>query len=234
MGSVEACGRFPEFVVLVGPMYSGKTSELQRLIYKSKNQGKRCLVVNHKSDTERQREEFPDQYDIGRERTSARLSVVVSHSGHSYEALMASSLMNEVYGKKEYEEADVIGIDEAQFFASGDLIQFVSVSRYVHKKDIIVVGLHADSEKSNFMNMNFLVVHATKFKLLSANCHHPGCFNKAHQTFAAFEKKDRIAVGVKNYMPLCDFHYEHYKTVSSAGIGSNDYEDGSAVHAGDE
>src|SRR5438045_5841038 len=93
---------FPErggwLEVVCGPMFSGKSEELIRRLRRAEIAGQRALIVKPRID---------DRYDIGH---------VVSHAGAKMRAV-AVSRPEEICGLAE--GYDVIGIDEAQFFAEG-------------------------------------------------------------------------------------------------------------------
>lgn len=197
---------FPEMTVITGPMFSGKTSELQRLVYKQ-SATKKCLIVNSIVDLQRQNAELVKKGEKERVVERGEIAVTVSHAGCEYAALMASSLMEDVVRHPNFKEADLVAIDEAQFFKEDDLEAFVKLARYKLSKDVIVAGLHSDSESRPFMNHNFLVCNATKYKLLTSKCQSAGCFTNAHRTFANFNKNSRVQVNISGYVPLCDFHY---------------------------
>lgn len=93
------CGRVH---LITGPMYSGKTSELIRLINRYEITGKTCLLVKYIHD---------DRYDK---------NCIVTHDGKKLFALPCSALQKEVIPF--LNEYDVIGIDEGQFFV--DLVDF--------------------------------------------------------------------------------------------------------------
>lgn len=116
-----------EFHMYVGPMYSGKSSELLRQSSRYKAIGKKVLLVNHAKDT----------------RTD---DFVETHNHTRQEAIKTSSLM-ELVLKKIIDDYDVIVIDEAQFF--NDLKTFILA---IETTDTIVyvAGLDGDSDRKPF------------------------------------------------------------------------------------
>ena len=88
-----------EYDIIIGPMFSGKSTELYRRINRFHSIGKRVLIVNHQNDT--------------------RTAGISTHDGREYSAIKCSHLMN----LKDIHSYDVIGIDEAQFFS--DLYEFI-------------------------------------------------------------------------------------------------------------
>ena len=120
--------------IILGCMFSGKSTELIRRTTRYKAIGKKVLLINHKNDT----------------RTD---SSVKTHSNIKENALKVDSLMP-IIKKQEFIESDVIGIDEAQFF--NDLYDFV-VDIEKHNKTIIVAGLDGDFMRKPIGQILFLI-----------------------------------------------------------------------------
>lgn len=110
--------------VILGCMFSGKSTELLRRTNRYKAIGKQILLINH-------------EYDI---RTN---DAIQTHSNIKQTAIKTSELSN-ILETKEFNKADVIGIDEAQFFP--DLLRFVE-SAELCNKIIIVAGLDGDYKR---------------------------------------------------------------------------------------
>jgi len=110
--------------IILGCMFSGKSTELLRRTNRYKAIGKQILLINHKYDS----------------RTD---NSIQTHSNIKQTAIKTSELSS-LLNTKEFKNADVIGIDEAQFFP--DLLQFVE-SAELHNKIIIVAGLDGDYKR---------------------------------------------------------------------------------------
>jgi len=112
--------------IILGPMFSGKSTELLRRCSRLEAIGKHVLYINHTYDT----------------RTD---DAIRTHSAHRQTALKLpelSAIPDDIYTG-----ADVIGIDEAQFFP--DLYDFVLVCER-DGKTVIMSGLDGDSERKPF------------------------------------------------------------------------------------
>lgn len=112
--------------LILGCMFSGKTTELIRRISRYHSIGTPALCINHSNDT----------------RTTEHNSVQ-THEGQSIPAVKVSKLMSLV-SSVDFEGAKVIGIDEAQFFE--DLVEFVKYCEYA-KKIVFICGLDGDYER---------------------------------------------------------------------------------------
>ena len=82
--------------LILGPMYSGKTSELVRRYRRYSVAGKKCLLVKHEHDT---------RYDE---------KMLCTHDSHKVDAQGCLRLSDLDFDHREY---DVICIDEIQFYA---------------------------------------------------------------------------------------------------------------------
>jgi thymidine kinase len=85
------------FQIILGPMFSGKTTELIRRLKRYQIAKYKCLIVKYAND---------DRYSE---------SDVVSHDQQSLAAVSARQIANFCYKALEY---DVVGIDEGQFVSS--------------------------------------------------------------------------------------------------------------------
>ena len=83
--------------IIMGNMFSGKTSELIRRLKRLKIIGKKILVVNSAKDTR-----SPDE-------------VLKTHDNVKFNCFKVYELF-ELINKPEFDNADIIAIDEAQFF----------------------------------------------------------------------------------------------------------------------
>ena len=84
-------------------MFSGKSTELLRRLRRQEIAEKKVLLVKHQLD----------------ERYEGSKCNVVTHDLHSAKAtLISANLNSDLLLSGLYKEADVVGIDEAQFFGS--------------------------------------------------------------------------------------------------------------------
>tara|TARA_B110000503_G_scaffold132715_1_gene208976 strand:- start:2732 stop:3262 length:531 start_codon:yes stop_codon:yes gene_type:complete len=134
--------------IIMGNMFSGKTSELIRRLKRLKVIGKNILVVNSAKDTR-----SPDD-------------VLKTHDNVKFNCLKVYDIF-EVLKQIEFDEADVIAIDEAQFFPK--LKRFVECCLLVNKS-VILAGLDADSFQQKFGELIDCIPIACKVTKLSALC----------------------------------------------------------------
>lgn len=130
--------------VILGPMYSGKTTELQRIITRYSLAGKKTVVFKHSSDT---------RYDA---------QYVCSHDNHRMEAIPIATLQKELV--KKY---DVLGIDEGQFFKG---IADFSDHLANEGKIVVIAALSSDYRRQQFPEIPALLSIADKIEHLTAVC----------------------------------------------------------------
>ena len=113
--------------MFIGPMYSGKSTELLRQASRYRSIGKHVLLVNHTNDT----------------RTDESIK---THNNLKHHAVKVKDLMTLTHNTY-LKDVDVIAIDEAQFFT--DLKQFI-LSIENSNMILYMSGLDGDSNRNPF------------------------------------------------------------------------------------
>lgn len=190
--------------LIFGPMFSGKTTrlvqELTRFIdVTNQSHNTKCLLVNHIFDDRNE--------EIG-----------ISSHASSFKGfsdlidLVKAEQLNSVF----VDDYNIIGIDEAQFFPSLDV-----VLEWINKgKVVIVSGLIADAFMKPFGKINTLVTFADNIIQCHAIC--AECIKckdkiitpdalagmKAAFTFRLEASVEQISVGASDkYIPVCRYHH---------------------------
>lgn len=180
--------------IMMGCMFSGKSSALLRKLSQLESMGEKVLYINHSIDN---RED--SNYSTHCKLTKGR------------ELTFNSLKLNRLEINEKILEYSVIGIDEAQFFGS-ELVDFVI---YLLQKDkyIIVVGLDGTFKKEKFGYILDLIPHADNVAKLHAYCR--SCYNDSKTlTTAIFshrtvENSSTNLVGKdESYIPVCRKCYE--------------------------
>ena len=172
--------------VIIGCMFSGKSSEIIRLIHRYSTINKKLLILNHALD-----KRYGD-------------SVISSHDKVQVGCKQVSSL-NPLIKTKDYTECEVIIIEEGQFFK--DLFEFVTLSADKYNKIVIVSGLDGDYKRQPFGDILRLIPHAEVVKKLSALC--VVCNNgmEANFTKRLVDSEELELIGTTEYRPTCRYHY---------------------------
>lgn len=178
--------------IIIGPMYSGKSTYLLDKINISNENNENILVINHKIDIRYNKDK------------------ITNHNNISTDCISFSKL-NEIYDySREHtllmETIDHIYIDEAQFFT--DLEEVVSnlLNTYPNLK-ITCVGLDGDFQQNIFNDGQLLklIAKAENVIKLSSKCYE--CGEKAYFTKRTTNDKEQIVVGSNNiYVPSCYIH----------------------------
>lgn len=171
--------------LIVGPMFAGKTSEIQSIVRRYRSIGKSVLVLKPAMDK---------RYDGA--------TSVVSHDKSSTDAMAVEDL-GAVFEEAAFQHAYAVVVDEAQFFKG--LREFVGAAIALGKH-MIVVGLDGDAEGRPFTEVLDLVAIADSVEKKTALCVH--CGAAAIFTRCLKERAARIEVGGPDmYEPTCRKHH---------------------------
>lgn len=136
--------------LIMGCMFSGKTSALMRIANINKLLGKKVLMINFKEDS---------RY--------TESNKVTSHDKISIDAISCDQFIMNLTSKEYYENADVICINEGQFFKS--LVDFC-LKACEENKIVHVCGLDGDYLKRPFGELLNLIPHCETVQKLQALC----------------------------------------------------------------
>lgn len=192
--------------LVMGPMFSGKTTELMRLAkrYRLADPDCKVLIVSHESDTRYKPEvEKEENLSASYESVGTR-SAVTSHEGRSMPAVAVESLRQIIPIADEY---DVIAVDEGQFYS--DLAEECDLLAE-NGKIVIVAALDGTYKREPFPQVSLLISKADYIEKLQAICHF--CRSEASFTHRIVASDSEVLVGGKeSYIPLCRscFH-QHY------------------------
>ena len=166
--------------VIFGPMFSGKTTELLRRIRRYNIRDDHCILLKTR-DTR-----FQDDFDK-----------VVSHDQTNWlHGLACDRLFDQVEAAK---IADVIGIDEGQFFP--DLAEFCETMAQLGKV-VIVAALDSDYRREAFGTILSIVPKAESVTKLSSICY----LCKEDAAFTArltAETEVKVVGALDKYRPVC-------------------------------
>ncbi|KAF6299937.1 thymidine kinase 1 [Rhinolophus ferrumequinum] len=157
--------------VILGPMFSGKSTELMRRVQRFQIAQYKCLVIKYAKDT----------------RYSSNFS---THDRNTMEALPACLLRDVV---QEAQGVAVIGIDEGQFFP--DIVEF-SETMANAGKTVIVAALDGTFQRKAFGTILNLVPLAESVVKLTAVCME--CFREAAYTKRLGTEKEVLQCGPAN------------------------------------
>jgi thymidine kinase len=173
-----------EIQLIFGPMFSGKTTELLRRIKRYKIANRICLLIKYRVD---------DRYSNENVSTHDKQMCKAKPVEHLRDAL------------EEAFEAQVIGIDEGQFFPA--IVEFCELLAS-RGKIVIVAALDGTFERKPFGKVLELVPLAEKVTKLSAICYI--CKKDASFTWRlGNEKKVEVIGGDELYTAVCRTCYQN-------------------------
>lgn len=180
---------YGNLTVVLGPMFAGKTTEiLRRILWARNGEGKAVLVV---------KPAFDDRYAS---------TSIVSHDGL---ASPAEAVTSWAQVAAQAEAADVICLDEAQFFApphfDGDIVTIVR-DLLAQGKAVIVNGLDTDWQGRPFAVTGQLAAMADEIVKLTAHC--VVCGRPASKTFKKIINEATVELGANDlYESRCNKHW---------------------------
>ena len=174
--------------VICGSMFSGKTEELIRRLNRARIAQQKVEIYKPMIDTRYSEED------------------VVSHDSNSVASIPVESSQSILLMAT---EADVVGIDEAQFFDEG-LIEVCNTLANRGKR-IIIAGLDMDFKGVPFGPMPALCSIAEDVTKVHAIC--VRCGNLAHVSHRIVAGDKQVMLGeLQEYEPLCRHCYNKTQT----------------------
>jgi thymidine kinase len=171
--------------LILGCMFSGKTSELIRRIQRYKSIEKKILFVNYLEDTR-----------YGEDQ-------IYTHDRIGCQGIFLEKLHLLLSKVNEY---DVFVINEGQFFEDIYKISIELCEKY--GKDVLICGLDGDFKRQTFKyNLLDLIPYSDTVEILTAYC--SVCKDETPARFSkriTNETKQKV-IGSCNYIPVCRKHY---------------------------
>ena len=181
--------------IIIGPMFSGKTTTLLNIAHNHVLKNKKVIIINHSHDT---------RY--------SNKGIISTHDGIKRQCITFSSLkLFENECSDLFEKAHVICINEAQFF--DDLKEYVTSWVEKYNKHVVVAGLDGDYKRQKFGSILDLIPisdECNKIKSICTNC--------SKNCFAPFTIRNhsdiemQIAIGSnESYQAVCRSCFQQIK-----------------------
>ena len=165
--------------LILGPMFSGKSTRLIELMRKYVYKAKKTIMVKFYAD-----QRYTEK------------SEVVTHDLIKYDSINCKILRDSFDNFKNY---DVIGIDEGQFFA--DLVE-VCEELALMGKIVLIAALNGDFRMEPFPVIQRIIAKADKIKLLKAYCFN--CHKDAKFSLRIVQSNETVLIGAgEAYKPAC-------------------------------
>ena len=189
--------------IILGPMFSGKTTQLIQIYNNYTYIGKKVVVVNY-ADDKRYHETMLSTHD-------RKMIPCISTTD------ISDMWQNPLYENyDDLREADVILINEGQFFENlkKTVIEMIDEKH----KIVYICGLDGDFRRNKFGELLHLIPYCNKVNKLSSLC--AGCKNGTKGIFSCriTNEKSQVVIGSDNYKPLCrkcynDSEKQYMKTI---------------------
>jgi thymidine kinase len=175
-----------KLTLVIGPMFAGKTTELQRRVKREIHACRRVCIIRYGKD---------DRYSK---------TLLATHDQSHMRPTFSVEKLAEVGDK--WEEYDTVAVDEGQFFP--DLVEFCTQVTDAGKS-VIVVGLDGDFLRRPFGKICELVPMAEEVVKITAVC--MACHEKdAHFTRRTVQSNETELIGGADmYIAVCRDCYNH-------------------------
>jgi thymidine kinase len=166
--------------LIIGPMFSGKTTELLRIAKRLQSINLKVLLLNYYEDT---------RYSNIEMKTHDNYGIPCTFIKH--------------FDNLEYDNYDIICINEAQFFER--LVPFCN--KVLEKnKTLYVSGLDGDFKQEKFGQILDLIPLCDSITKLHAFCKVCKNGTPAHFTKRLVSNKSQKLIGTDEYIPVCRNH----------------------------
>lgn len=174
--------------LILGPMFSGKTTQLIQKYNNYTYIGKSVVVINY-ADDKRYHDSMLSTHD------KKMIPCILTYDLHD----MWANPLNEYYAQ--IHSADVILINEGQFF---EFIKDTVVDMVDNEDKIVYIcGLDGDFQRQMFGELIYLLPFCDKITKLHSLC--AECKNGKKGIFSCRITKEtsQVVIGSDNYKPLC-------------------------------
>jgi thymidine kinase len=174
--------------LIIGPMFSGKSSELIKHVRLFKIINKKVLILKPILDT---------RYDANR---------IVSHNNEKEDCLVTDDLS--AIDKDTISNYDIIIIDEGQFFKNLKTNVLCWIEEL--NKHIIIGGLDGDFQRNPIGEILDLIPYADSYTKYTALCKTCNNGTKAIFSKRICTSENQVLIGsTDSYIAVCRYHYLH-------------------------
>jgi thymidine kinase len=170
--------------LIIGPMFSGKTTELIRLIERERILDRKCLIIKFKND---------NRYS---------LTKIVTHNSYSYDKcdILNIDSLDQLNIDDIIKNYKVIGVEEGQFFNN---IHLFSNKLANHDINVYISALDGTFKQDLFGDIGLIFPLAETIIKLKAIC--MKCKNSdASFTIRTIKSDDLIVIGgAESYVAVC-------------------------------
>lgn len=181
--------------LIIGPMFSGKTSELIRLVDRKRIANKRCLILKHSQDTRFNHNDND-------------LSHVTTHSEIRYHKCDVVQVTDEehaaiidlIAGIVEHNKYDVVAIEEGHFFPEINEYCLYLANNGI---EVIVSALDGSFKQELFTNIGKLIANSESVIKLTAVCMRCNNADASFNIRTNDSEQEILVGGIDMYQSVC-------------------------------
>jgi thymidine kinase len=178
--------------IILGPMYSGKSSTLISIVNRYNAIKKKIIVVNHSLDKKRN-----------------DTMCIRTHDKTTIPAIFLENI-NELSNRSDYQSSEIVIIEESQFFKG--LYDFISNEVDNLNKRFILIGLSGGYKRQKLGELLDLIPMAEKVTKLDALCvkcndGSLACFSHRTADKEGELTESDLVGGAGDYIAVCRYHY---------------------------
>lgn len=175
--------------LILGPMFSGKTSTLKKIYDQCIYCNIPVMVINYSAD---------NRY--------CDASMMSTHDKIMIPCIKSTTILEILENHKHtLETAEVILINEGQFFS--DISHVIELVEIRHKR-VYICGLDGDFQKNKIGSLLDLIPHCDNVCKLKSLCSECRSGKSGLFSYRITNEKDQVVIGVENYKPVCRSCFE--------------------------
>ena len=175
--------------LILGPMFSGKTSTLKKIYDQCIYCNIPIMVINYEAD---------NRY--------CDASFMSTHDKVMIPCIKGTSILEILEKNKEkVSESEVILINEGQFFE--DIHTVIHLVENLHKR-VYICGLDGDFKKNKIGSLLDLIPHCDNVYKLKSLCSECRDGKSGLFSYRITDETQQVVIGVENYKPVCRACFE--------------------------
>ena len=175
--------------LILGPMFSGKTSTLKKIYDQCMYCNIPIMVINYEAD---------NRY--------CDASFMSTHYRVMIPCIKGTSILEILEKNKEkVSESEVILINEGQFFE--DIHTVIHLVENLHKR-VYICGLDGDFKKNKIGSLLDLIPHCDNVYKLKSLCSECRDGKSGLFSYRITDEIEQVVIGVENYKPVCRACFE--------------------------
>lgn len=182
--------------LILGPMFSGKTSTLKKIYDQCNYCNIPIMVINYEADNRYCDASFMSTHDR---------VMIPCIKGVSISEILEKN-------KEKVDESEVFLINEGQFFE--DIHVVIHLVENLHKR-VYICGLDGDFKKNKIGSLLDLIPHCDNVYKLKSLCSECRDGKSGLFSYRITDETQQVVIGVENYKPVCRACFERLSNAKS-------------------